>query len=286
MTYSAAPSTQESAGLILNAGRAVSEPVLFVTGTDTGVGKTVVSAVLATAAAARGLSAGYFKPCQTGVLPNDGARESSTESVGSVKVPGLALELEPDLVALASPESDEDFVRKVAAEAGVTVHCRTSYSLALPAAPTVAAEAEGIAISMEKIEQDLLRLQEACDFVVVEGAGGLMVPLAEGITMLDFAQMLGLPIVIATTLRLGTINHTLLTAEVASSRRLDLLGLCIARVPSRMTAVERKNLELLPRLSGLEILLQIPEFLGDSLPSYLANAALQVPGGFASPKYR
>jgi dethiobiotin synthetase len=258
----------------INAGKAISEPAVFVTGTDTGVGKTVVSAVLATAAASRGAEAGYLKPVQTGVL------DSVDRERGHHPLEGL----EP----FYSDISDARFVEAVASSRGLHVETRTTFSFPLPAAPPVAADHAGREVDVSKIITDFEDLQGICDFVVVEGAGGILVPLAPGLSMADFANELGLGCVVVCTLSLGTLNHTMLTVEAAHSRGLSVVGLAIARVPDQLSIVEEKNFALLPEITGLEIVLAIPEDssldVGRASPGALADIAAQVPKGFSSPK--
>lgn len=258
----------------LNAGKAVSEPAVFVTGTDTGVGKTVVSAALAVAAAARGAEAGYLKPAQTGVL-GDGDRAS-----GRHPLPGLE--------GSYARRADAQFVEAVAASCGFHVETRTTFSFPLPAAPTVAASDAGAEVEVSKIEGDFEELQGLCDFVVVEGAGGLLVPLTPEMCMADLAARLGLACVVACKPSLGTLNHTLLTVEAAHRRGLSVVGLAIARMPLEASVVEENNLELLEELTGLEIILVLPEDAAldveSASPGNLAGLAVQVPRGFSSPR--
>ncbi len=259
---------------ILNAGKAISEPAVFVTGTDTGVGKTVVSALLATAAAARGAQSGYLKPVQTGVLPRSEARDPSHP------LPGL------ERYYASAP--DEAFVRATAAAGGYTVATRTTYTFALPASPELAARHEGTEVDLAKIAADFEALQAACDYVVVEGAGGLLVPLTGEATMADLASRLGLPLVIVARPSLGTLNHTLLTVEAAHRRGLSVLGIAIGRMPSEPDVVTADNLETLRSLTGLEVLLSVPDNPSIDVeagsPGSLVDLAVQIPRGFSSPK--
>jgi dethiobiotin synthase len=160
---------------------------VFVTGTDTGVGKTLVSALLVASLRQRG--GGYFKPVQTG---------------------------------------DESDTEKVSELSGVPVKARPAYEFARPAAPSRAAQAEGREVDLERILEHWSRLGEGP--WVVEGAGGLLVPLREGPKPLltrELIARLGLPVIIVTSTRLGTINHTLLTLESARRAGLSILGLVL-----------------------------------------------------------
>ena len=157
------------------------QPVL-VTGTDTGVGKTVVSALLLQLAADLGLRPGYYKPFETGCLGR----------VGS----------------LASAE-----LASILTLAGAAVGTRVSspYRMQLPASPYTAAMKEGIVFDWRRLDDDLQRLQGACDLVVVEGAGGLMVPIERELTYADLLLRWGLNPLLVVGNRLGCINQALLT---------------------------------------------------------------------------
>jgi len=132
---------------------------LFVTATDTGVGKTWVACALARAAVRRGLRVAVMKPCETGD-GDDGAR----------------------LLDAASRPLDPALVRP--------------YQFHLPASPEVAARAEGAVVDVAHIAEAFARLTRDADFTIVEGAGGLLVPVAPGLLMADVAARLGLPLVV------------------------------------------------------------------------------------------
>lgn len=165
---------------------------LFVTATDTGVGKTWVACALARAAVRRGLRVAVMKPCETGD-GDDGAR--------LLDAAGRALDPE-----LARP-----------------------YRFHLPASPEVAARAEGAVVDPTRIADACARLTRDADFTLVEGAGGLLVPLAPGVLMADLAARLGLPLLVVARASLGTVNHTLLTLEAARARALAVAGVVLSR---------------------------------------------------------
>ncbi len=265
-----------AAGVTLNAGKAISESAVFVTGTDTGVGKTVVSATLAVAAAARGLESGYLKPIQTGIA----SRRDASPQAHPIR----------GIEDLYSQRPDADFVASVASSRGLYVETKTTYSLPLPAAPLVAAREAGESIELGRIEADFEELQERCDFIVVEGAGGILVPISENFFMADLAALLGLSCVIVCKPSLGTLNHTLLTQEAADRRGLAVVGLAIAGLPADPNPIEESNIELLQKLTGLELILVIPKDpnldVSAAAPGSLGDLAVQVPRGFASPKNR
>ncbi|MFQ5877550.1 MAG: dethiobiotin synthase [Acidobacteriota bacterium] len=172
--------------------RAGAKRGLFVTGTDTGIGKTLVSALLVAALKQAGRRAGYFKPVQTG------------------------------------PESDSATVARLCGIAAGDLP-RPAYSLAMPASPDRAAAAEGVAIELERIDSAWNDLPPG--EWIVEGAGGLLVPLDGRRTVRDLIAMLHMPLLIVSPTRLGTINHTLLTLEAARSAGLAIGGLVLNGEP-------------------------------------------------------
>ena len=161
---------------------------LLVTGTDTGIGKTFVACALAHALRAHGRTVAVMKPVETGV----------------VSAPEDALRLRE---AAADPAPLEDIC---------------PYRLRAPLAPAVAARAEGVTIDLARLETLIRRRQAAADVLLVEGAGGLLVPIRDGITYADLAARLGLPLLVVAANRLGTINHCALTARVAAAAALGL----------------------------------------------------------------
>ncbi len=182
----------------------------IVTGTDTGIGKTVFSAALANA-----LGAAYWKPIQTGL-------DSDKETVRSL--------------AKLSPER---FLPEV-------------YNLKLPASPNIAAKREGI-----EIRAEALSLPVVAHPLVVEGAGGLLVPLSRDLLQIDMFARWGLPVILCARTALGTINHTLLSIEALQRREMPLLGVAFIgdadpEVEETITSIGRvRRLGRLPRLPVL-----------------------------------
>jgi len=197
---------------------------LFVTGTDTGVGKTVVACALARALRARGADVGVQKPVETGVGP------------------GGPL----DALALRAAAGADDPLDDVCPEARV-----------LPAAPAVAGEAEGRPIDLGRIRSAYARLRARHEILVVEGAGGLLVPLAGPFTMADLAAELGLPLLVVARGSLGTVNHTLLTLEVAAARGLPVAGVVVSHGPTALSAADSSNLGALRRTLGPRLLAEL-----------------------------
>jgi len=168
---------------------------LLVVGTDTGVGKTLVCAGLTLALRRAGVQAGYLKPVASGCLPT---REGPAS-------PDAAL-----VARLAGLREKPSELSPVC--------------LAAPLAPLAAARAEGVTVEMGPVLAACQELMQARAFTVLEGVGGLLVPLAPGATLLDLAVGLGLPVLVVGRPGLGTVNHTLLTIEALRGRGLTVPG--------------------------------------------------------------
>jgi dethiobiotin synthetase len=210
----------------------------FVTATDTGVGKTIVAGALVASLRARGEEVRVRKPVITGV--DDGDHGAP---------------LDHELLASLSGESPE------------TVS-PAPYGPAI--SPHLAAELAGHAIDVAALLDDV----RGTGPVIVEGIGGLLVPLAEGWDVRRFARELGLGVVVAARPGLGTINHTLLTLEAARSADLDLRAVVMTPWPADPGALERSNLATIERLGDVEVatLAMVPELSAAALAS--AGASL------------
>jgi len=167
----------------------------FITGTDTGVGKTLITAAMLNALGRRGLQAVGMKPLAAGTLLRDGARWNED----------VALLAEQSTLALDA-------------------HLTTSYLLDEPCAPHVAAKLEGVTIDPAVLGQAYQQVAAKAEAVVVEGVGGFRVPLTDDFDTADFAVELGLDVILVVGLRLGCLNHALLTAEAIAARGLRLAG--------------------------------------------------------------
>jgi dethiobiotin synthetase len=191
---------------------------LFVTGTDTGVGKTRVAVALIHALRAQGLRVAAMKPVSAGSVPGEPNED-------------VALLLEASNVALDMRDVNP-------------------YAFAEPVAPHIAAHRARVRVELPVIAEAYSRIAAAADVVVVEGAGGWRVPLNENEDMADLAQALGLPIVLVVGMRLGCLSHALLTAESIASRRLPWAGWVGNRIDPAM-AQQAANLDALhARLPG------------------------------------
>ena len=196
-------------------------PDLLVTGTDTGVGKTVVTAALLLGLRARGVKAVGFKPAETGMAPGETA--------------------DSELLAQASGV-DEPLARPL-------------LRLAEPLAPAIAADRAGVALAAESVRDRVAALRAAGYRLLVEGAGGVMVPLAWGFTALDLAADVGLTAVIVARVGLGTLNHVVLTAEALRARGVPLAGVVLNGRGDPPDLAEQTNPDALPRLlPGVRVL--------------------------------
>lgn len=199
----------------------------FVTGTDTGVGKTLVACSLLRAFAARGLKAVGMKPVASGAVPR-----------GSRLV--------------------HDDVEKLTAAGNVAApHEHVNpYCFEPPIAPHIAASGAGMRIDLDRIRRSFDALAARADVVIVEGVGGFRVPLGPGVDTAQLAARLALPLVLVVGLRLGCLNHALLTVEAIAGRGLELAGWVANHVDPRMAAAE-ENVRALATLIAAPLLAHI-----------------------------
>jgi dethiobiotin synthetase len=198
---------------------------VFITGTDTGVGKTVVGCALAEELRRRRVDVGVMKPVETGVGPQ-----------GPL-----------DAISLVESAQGKDPLELVCPQ-----------RFALPAAPIVAASSEGRSVDLDAIRTAYRTLAARHERMLVEGAGGLLVPIHADYTMADLARDLGLPLLVVTRASLGTINHTRLTLEVAGHRALPIAGVVISHGPRAISPTDAKNLEALRDTLGDRLVGEIP----------------------------
>lgn len=204
---------------------------VFVTGTDTGVGKTWIAAGLTAVLRRWGLSACYFKPVQSGCTEENG-------------------KLIP---------TDARFARELA-ELDEPLELLTPITLRLPLAPGVAAAREGVKVDLDRITQARQELASRYDLLVTEGAGGLYVPLTDtNFLVLDMIQWLRLPLIVVARAGLGTINHTALTVKAALQAGVPVAGVVINRYPERPSLAEETNPEVIVALTRTPILGKVPE---------------------------
>lgn len=194
---------------------------LFVTGTDTGVGKTLMTCALLHAFARRGWRALGMKPIAAG------AQYRGAELVNE------------DIEALAAASN-------VAAARALT----NPYCFELPVAPHIAAERAGVRIELAPIKRAFDELARQAGLVMVEGVGGFCVPLNEREDSADLATLLALPVVLVVGLRLGCLNHALLTAAAIRTRGLELAGWIANGIDPEMACVEENVATLARRLDA------------------------------------
>lgn len=206
---------------------------IFITGTDTGVGKTIIAATLATLLRAQGVSVGVMKPVETGI--ND------PTSIG----PDAQL-----LRACSGCSADDQII--------------APYRFAPPVAPALAASKAGVKIDLQHVCNCYRQLAANHDYVIVEGAGGLMVPLAGGLLTCDLVRMLQLPLLIVTRPTLGTINHTLLTIFAARTMELPVSGFVINRMPTVPGLAEQEAPHALASLASASLLGVLPQVDGSA----------------------
>lgn len=195
---------------------------IFVTGTNTGIGKTVVAGGLAAALRAGGMDVGVMKPIQTGERPGDAA-----------------------------------FLRRAAGVSDSLELINPCY-LDAPLAPAVAASLGFGAVDIPAIMTAFRQLSQAHDFMVVEGIGGLLVPLKEDYYVADLIKAIQLPALVVARPVLGTINHTLLTIRQAQSQGIRVLGTIVNGYPAAPDLAERTAVEAIEQYSGLPVLGTLP----------------------------
>jgi dethiobiotin synthetase len=200
---------------------------VFIAGTDTGVGKSIVAAGLAAALKARGIDVGVMKPVETGCsksIPRDSA-----------------------LLKEAAKVEDE-------------LNLINPYRFERPLAPLVAAQMERKKINLKRLKSCFQELEKRHQFLIVEGIGGLLVPLTLQHFTFHFARLFGLPMILVTRANLGTINHTLLSLKWATSQELEVIGVVINNLNEKQGLAEDTNPQILQRLMEAPLLGVMPYY--------------------------
>jgi dethiobiotin synthetase len=197
---------------------------LFVTGTDTNVGKTFVSCALIHALRARGRRIAVMKPVETGVG-----------------------EVAEDAAALRAAAEDPAPLERIC-----------PVRLRAPLAPSVAARLEGRTIDPDALARGIDERAAAADLLLVEGAGGLLVPIAGRFTFADLARRCRLPVLLVAANRLGTVNHAALTARVAASYDLDVRGFVLSQPAADTDQSAETNAGEIAALTGLRCIGVLP----------------------------
>jgi dethiobiotin synthetase len=201
----------------------------FITGTDTGVGKTLVCIGLVNLFKERGMHVGVMKPVESGCRRDNG-------------------KLIPE----------DAILLKKAAESQDDLDIINPYALEAPLAPALAAEMEGVEIRLEVIQRAFEILISHHDIVIVEGAGGFLVPIFGDFFMADLAKELNLPLLLVTEAKLGIINHTLLTLANARERGISALGIVMNRTSEQQGLPETLNPDALKRWAKAPFLGSLP----------------------------
>ena len=209
----------------------------FITGTDTDVGKTVVTACLATLFKSQGMDVGVMKPIETGVDP-----ECSSSANSDTKF----------LIEITANTDQEEEV--------------CPYRLKIPASPHQAAQMAGTKIAISTLLEKFKVLKSRHDIMLVEGIGGLLVPITPNYDVSDLALETGLPLIIVSRFRIGTLNHTLLTINAAKQKGLKIKGFILNQQESgELNNVEKQQGKLIEEFSGIPMLGTCPHLKGFSL---------------------
>ncbi|OGW77560.1 MAG: dethiobiotin synthase [Omnitrophica bacterium RIFCSPHIGHO2_02_FULL_49_9] len=203
---------------------------IFVTATDTGIGKTVISAGLAMAIRSRGIRVGVMKPVATGCF-------GERERLISADAVYLFEAAENEYAPLTSP-----------------IRFRN------PVAPSIASVYEQKEVDLDAIRGAFGELQKHYDFIIVEGIGGLLVPIKKNYLVANLIREFALPLVIVSNISLGAINHTLLTVDAALIRGFKIKGIIFNRAPLvNYSLAEMTNPRVIHELTGIPILGVVPE---------------------------
>jgi len=201
---------------------------LFITATDTGVGKTLISGLLLGYLREQGIQAGYQKWAATGVEDSVADLERVRELAGLSGVPADPL----DLIV--------------------------PYRLPYAASPHLAAELAGRSIEPEVIIRAFEKLREAYEVLVVEGVGGIMVPLARTLLLADLVARLRIPTLLVARTGLGTLNHTLLSLEALRRRDIPLLGVLFTDGPGEDETIAADNLRTIAEVGRVKVFDRLP----------------------------
>ena len=213
---------------------------LFITATDTEVGKTVITGAIGAALAARGLPVGVMKPIASGGVADRNGKLVSEDATFLMQAARIL-------------EKDRDLVNPLFLAPALT--------------PAVAATLSGTTVHIPAIIQSYEALTKKYNPVIVEGVGGITAPLWEDYLVADFMVALALPAIIVTRPNMGTINHTLLTVEYARQRGIQVAGIIINGWNEEEVGVlEKSNAEYIARLTKVPILGKFPRSVGISVP--------------------
>jgi dethiobiotin synthetase len=231
----------------------ISIPGLFITGTDTGVGKTVIAGAIAQWFARRGVTVAVSKPIATGCArQREGLVSEDAEFLASCAESRHPLEL-------ICPQRYEE-----------------------PLAPGVAADRAQEPVDWALIDRSLQQMCATSGVIIVEGVGGVAVPLADQVTVLNLAHWLRLPTIVVARPGLGTINHTLLTLGALRSAGIEVAGVVINRYPAEDAGLaEETNADAIEKWGGVPVLCVVPDepVKRSSVPVEISDAVDRVDWG-------
>lgn len=215
---------------IRNTAKRISKKGIFISGTDTGVGKTYVACSLAYLLRSRGINVGVMKPFATGtnIYSQKFRSEDTANLAGAANVSDTDDEINPTFFPIA-------------------------------ASPFMASVITKGKVSLKNNLRAFRRLKEKHDFILVEGIGGIMVPLTSTHVLADFVKLTTLPVIIVTSVKLGSINHVLLTVAACEKYGLPISGIVINRMPSNPSEVQTMTPTFVQKLTDLPVIAIMPE---------------------------
>lgn len=215
---------------IRNKAKRISKKGIFISGTDTGVGKTYVACSLAYLLRSRGINVGVMKPFATGtnIYSQKFRSEDTANLAGAANVSDTDDEINPTFFPIA-------------------------------ASPFMASVITKGKVSLKNNLRAFRRLKEKHDFILVEGIGGIMVPLTSTHLLADFVKLTTLPVIIVTSSKLGSINHVLLTVAACEKYGLPISGIVINRMPSNPSEVQTMTPTFVQILTDLPVIAIMPE---------------------------
>jgi len=203
--------------------------ILFVAGTDTGVGKTFITALLAKALVDQGIDVKVQKWVSTG---------NSDFSEDCVFIYEMLGNKSQDTTGFGSDTAP--------------------YCLPFPASPHLAAEQAGMTIETEVIREAFFRLESSCEILIVEGVGGVLVPLSRAMLLADLVADLKLPVLVVARSGLGTLNHTLLTLEALRHRNIQIVGVLLNSQGDEDSSIVRDNQRTIAEMGQVEVFGVLP----------------------------
>jgi dethiobiotin synthetase len=215
---------------IRNTAKRISKKGIFISGTDTGVGKTYVACSLAYLLRSRGINVGVMKPFATGT--NIYSQKFMSEDTANLAVAANVSDTDDEINPTFFP---------------------------IAASPLMASVITKGKVSLKNNLRAFRRLKEKHDFILVEGIGGIMVPLTSTHVLADFVKLTTLPVIIVTSVKLGSINHALLTVAACEKYGLPISGIVINRMPSNPSEVEIMTPTFVEKLTDLPVIAIMPE---------------------------